>query len=69
MSVLYRLAADAVVIVHYAYVAFVAVGLLAILLGLVCGWRWVRNFWFRSLHLLAILVVAAEAVSAESPVR
>jgi len=62
MSVLYRLAADAVVIVHVAYVAFVAVGLLAILLGLVCRWRWVRNFWFRSLHLLAILVVAAEAV-------
>jgi hypothetical protein len=27
-----------------------------------CRWRWVRNFWFRSLHLLAILVVAAEAV-------
>ncbi len=62
MSVLYRLAADAIVIVHFAYVAFVAVGLLVILLGLVCRWRWVRNFWFRTLHLLAILVVAAEAV-------
>ncbi|MBM4088718.1 MAG: DUF2784 domain-containing protein [Planctomycetes bacterium] len=62
MSVFYRLAADAVVIVHFAYVAFVVIGLLAILLGLACRWDWVRNFWFRSLHLLAILVVAAEAI-------
>lgn len=61
MSVLYRLVADAVVVVHFAYVAFVVVGLLAILLGLVCGWGWVRNIWFRSLHLLAILIVAGEA--------
>ena len=62
MATFYRLAADAVVIVHFAYVAFVVVGLLAILLGLICRWGWVRNVWFRSLHLLAILVVAAEAV-------
>ncbi len=62
MRGLYRLAADAVVIVHFAYVAFVVVGLLAILLGL--AWRrgWARNCWFRSLHLLAIVVVAAEAM-------
>ena len=62
MATRYRLAADAVVLVHFSYVAFVVVGLAAILLGLVCRWGWVRNFWFRSLHLLAILIVAAEAV-------
>jgi hypothetical protein len=62
MTVLYRLAADAVVIVHFSYVAFVVVGLLAVLLGLAGRWRWVRNVWFRSVHLLAILVVAAEAI-------
>jgi H+/Cl- antiporter ClcA len=62
MASFYRLVVDAVVVVHLAYVAFVVVGLLAILLGLLCRWLWVRNVWFRSLHLLAILVVAAEAV-------
>jgi polyferredoxin len=62
MATFYRLAADAVVVVHFSYVAFVMIGLLAILLGLICRWGWVRNIWFRSLHLLAILVVAAEAI-------
>jgi len=62
MTLVYRITADAVVLVHFAYVAFVVIGLLAILLGLACRQRWARNFWFRCLHLLAILVVAAEAV-------
>ena len=62
MATFYRLAADAIVLVHFAYVAFVVVGLLAILLGLVGRWSWVRNVWFRLLHLLAILIVAGEAV-------
>jgi len=62
MSILYRFAADEVLIIQIAYLAIIYKKLLAILLGLACRWRWVRNFYFRSLHLLAILVVAAEAV-------
>jgi hypothetical protein len=62
MNIFYRLAADVIVIFHLAYVAFVVVGLLAILLGVACRWGWVRNFWFRSLHLAAILAVVAEAL-------
>ena len=62
MPVLYRLAADAVVVVHFAYVAFVVVGLLAILIGVARRRPWARNFWFRTVHLLAIGVVAAEAI-------
>src|SRR4051812_8704333 len=58
----YRLLADLVVAVHFAYVAFVVVGQVLILVGLWRGWRWVRNVWFRAAHLLAIAVVAAEAV-------
>ena len=58
----YRLLADLIVAVHAAYVAFVLFGLLAILLGIVCRWDWVRNWWFRVGHFVAILVVAAEAV-------
>src|SRR4029079_7904709 len=56
----YRLLADLIVAIHAAYVAFVVVGLLLILIGLACGWKWVRNWWFRVAHLVAILIVAAE---------
>jgi len=43
-------------------VAFVVLGLVAILVGVARRWRWVRNFWFRILHFAAIALVAAEAI-------
>jgi hypothetical protein len=58
----YRLLADLIVVVHSTYVAFVVVGQVLILAGLIRGWRWVRNWWFRVAHLVAIAVVALEAV-------
>lgn len=58
----YAFWADVIVALHGGYVGFVVIGELAIVLGGVCGWRWVRNPWFRLIHLLAIAVVAAEAV-------
>ena len=58
----YATAADLVVAFHTAYVGFVVVGQLLIVIGLLCRWRWVRNPWFRVIHLLAIGVVASEAV-------
>jgi hypothetical protein len=57
----YALLADILVAVHFAFVAFVVAGQLLIMLGAVCRWRWVRNPWFRVIHLLAIGVVAFEA--------
>jgi hypothetical protein len=56
------LLADLVLIVHFAFVAFVLVGLLAIWTGYFCNWKFVRNFWFRLAHVAAIGVVAAESV-------
>jgi hypothetical protein len=58
----YSLLADAIVAVHVAYVSFVLFGQLAICLGLVLRSGWVRNFWFRASHLLAIAIVATEAI-------
>ena len=58
-----ELLADVILIVHFAFVAFVVCGLLAIWLGAVLRWPWVRNFWFRMAHLAAILFVATEAVA------
>ena len=57
----YATLADLLVAFHTVYVGFVVVGQLLILIGLVCRWPWVRNPWFRIIHLLCIGVVAAEA--------
>lgn len=54
--------ADLVVVVHFAIVLFIVGGLIAVWLGAALGWRWVRNRWFRYLHLAAIGYVALEAL-------
>lgn len=54
--------ADLVLVVHFAFVAFVLLGLILIWTGYFLRWEFVRNFWFRLAHLLAIAVVAAEAL-------
>jgi hypothetical protein len=58
----YRLLADAIVVVHVAYVAFVVLGMVAILVGLAMRREWARNVWFRGAHLVAIGVVVAETL-------
>jgi hypothetical protein len=58
----YKQMADALLVVHTAYVAFVVLGEFAILIGGVLRWSWVRNMWFRLIHLAAIAIVAVEAV-------
>ena len=54
--------ADAVLLAHVLFVAFVVGGLVCIWIGAWRGWRIVRNFRFRLLHLAAILFVSAEAL-------
>lgn len=54
--------ADAILIVHFLFVLFVACGLPAIWIGAALGWGWVRNFAFRIAHLAAILFVSAESL-------
>ncbi|MCX7824813.1 MAG: DUF2784 domain-containing protein [Verrucomicrobiae bacterium] len=56
------LAADAVLMVHFAFVAFVVLGLVLIWIGHFRRWSFVRNFWFRIAHLLAIGIVAGESL-------
>jgi len=56
------LLADLISLVHFAYVAYVVLGQVLILVGLIARWAWVRNFWFRATHLGAIAIVALEAV-------
>ena len=63
MNALYLAAADLIVVIHAAYVGFVLFGLVAILLGIIFRWRWVRNFWFRVIHFAMMAIVVAEALA------
>ena len=54
--------ADAVLLVHAAFVLFVVGGLAAIWIGIALGRRFAFNPWLRGAHLAAIALVAAESV-------
>ncbi|WP_237068220.1 DUF2784 domain-containing protein [Microbulbifer guangxiensis] len=60
-NALYLLAADLILVTHVLFVAFVVCGLLLILLGRLRKWHWVRNPWFRLLHVVAIGVVVLQS--------
>ncbi len=53
--------ADAVLLVHVAFVAFVVLGQLYVMLGWALSWPSARNRLFRHLHLAAIGVVVLQA--------
>ena len=57
-----QILADIIVVLHAAYVAFVVFGVPVIFIGAWRGWRFARNFWFRTVHLLMIGIVALEAI-------
>ena len=58
---LYRVAADAILVTHVLFVAFVISGLILIVVGHFRSWSWVHNPWFRLTHLAAIGVVVLQA--------
>jgi len=58
-----RVTADLIVVFHSCYVGFVVLGLVAILIGAVCRWSWVRNIYFRVVHLAMIAIVVGEALA------
>jgi hypothetical protein len=60
---MYGFLADLMVAIHVGYVAYVLVGQVLIVVGWWRGWQWVRNFWFRATHVLAIGVVVFEEVA------
>lgn len=58
---LYHWLANTVLTLHLSLVVFVVLGLLLVIVGNFCHWRWVNNRWFRLAHLATIGVVVAEA--------
>jgi hypothetical protein len=57
----YLLAADAMLVLHVLFVAFVVAGLVVILAGGLLKWSWVRNRAFRIAHLVAIGIVVLQS--------
>jgi len=58
----YLFLADVIAIIHLGYVIFVILGFILIILGIILKWKWIRNLWFRIMHLAAIVGVAFEAL-------
>ena len=56
--------ADLISLFHVVFVASNLLGLLLVLIGGVAGWKWVRNPWFRGIHLGMAAIVAFEAAIA-----
>src|SRR2546422_6800149 len=59
----YSLLADFVLLVHFAFVAFVVLGFVLIWAGHFCRWPFVRDLRFRIGHLAAIGFVLAESLA------
>ena len=53
--------ADAILFIHAVFVVFVVLGLLLICAGGLRNWSWVRNLWFRLVHLLSVGIVVLQS--------
>ena len=60
-TMIYLFAADVILFTHILLVAFIVFGLALIFVGKFRSWHWVRNAWFRIVHMLGIWLVAAQA--------
>lgn len=60
-TLLYLIIADALLLLHASVVVFIVVGLVVIYAGRTLAWFWVRNPWFRSLHVAAIGIVTLQS--------
>lgn len=54
------LLADIILVLHALYAATVVIMVPIILIGWWRKWEWVRNFWFRLIHLIMIGIVVVE---------
>jgi hypothetical protein len=60
---IYSLLADLVLLLHFAFVAFVVLGFALIWIGYFCRWPFVRDLRFRLAHLAAMGFVLAESLA------
>lgn len=56
-----NLLADILLVLHASFVVFVVSGLVLIIAGKAFSWAWVRNRWFRIVHLGCIGIVVVQS--------
>jgi hypothetical protein len=54
--------ADIILYLHFGVVVFIVGGFVLIIAGFFGNWYWIRNWWFRLLHLAAIAFVALQSL-------
>jgi polyferredoxin len=57
---MYSFLADSILVLHAGIIVFVVLSPLMILAGGLLDWGWIRNFRFRVLHLLTVMIVVAQ---------
>jgi hypothetical protein len=60
-SFFYLLAADVILFLHMFIIVFNVFGLILIFIGYALKWSWVRNPWFRFVHITAISMVVVQS--------
>lgn len=58
---LYQYLADTILFAHFSFVVFVIVALILTVIGGYRKWIWIRNCWFRLIHLAAISFVVVQS--------
>ena len=61
MEQIYQSLADVVLLLHALSVVFVVAALLLTIVGGFRQWSWIRNWWFRVVHLVGITVVVVQS--------
>lgn len=61
MILSYNNLANLVLFLHFLYILFVVGGFLSILIGGLLRWHWVRNKYFRLIHLSSMIFVVLES--------
>ena len=61
MAYFYQNLADLVLLLHASFVVFIVAALLLTTVGGYRQWLWVRNWWFRIVHLVGIGVVVVQS--------
>jgi len=61
LSSFYLLSADVILFLHVVVVVFNVLGLVLIFLGYILKWSWVRNPWFRVVHIVVISIVIIQS--------
>ena len=61
MESLYQNLADVILLLHALFVVFIVAALLLTIAGGYRQWSWVRNWWFRIVHLVGIAFVVIQS--------